>query len=168
MPKSPTARSNGSRNRVPAAAGAGAATPVRLLYVVKQLQEALRARLDEITQQFDLTPTQYTALSVLARHPGISSAALGRLTFVSPQAANEVVLALERKGLLKRVLDRRTRRMLEVSLTRRGTSTLLKSDALVDELEALAFSDIDAAGGATFRAMLLHCLATLAADSTST
>lgn len=161
MPKSPTARSNGSRSRVRASARAGLTTPVRLTYLVKQLQEALRARLDEITQRFDLTPMQYTALSVLARHPGISSAALARLTFVSPQAANEVVLALQRKGLLKRGLDRRDRRTLEVSLTRRGGSTLIKCDALVDGLETLAFGDIDRT---TFRAILLHCLAALTAD----
>jgi DNA-binding MarR family transcriptional regulator len=143
---------------------ATAPSPHRFTYLVKQLQEALRSRLDEITAQFDLTPKQYTALSVLAKHPGISSAALGRLTFVTPQAANEMVLALERKGVLKRSVDKRNRRTLEVSLTRRGTIALERCDELVDELEAFVFRDVAAADRARFRDMLVHCLGTLSGE----
>jgi DNA-binding MarR family transcriptional regulator len=121
----------------------------------------LRVRLDQITERFDLTPKQYTALSVLAKHPGISSAALGRLTFVTPQAANEMVIALERKGFLKRSVDMRNRRTLEVSLTRRGTTALARCDELVDQLETFVFRDVDGADRARFRDMLVHCLGTL-------
>ena len=132
--------------------------PHRLTYLVKQLQEALRVRLDEITQRFDLTPKQYTALSVLAGHPGMSSAALARLTFVTPQAANEMVTTLERKGFLVRSVDVSNRRCLEVELTRAGSTALAKCNALVDQLEAHVFSGVSDAEQARFRRMLQNCL----------
>jgi DNA-binding MarR family transcriptional regulator len=132
-----------------------------MTYLVKQLQEAMRARLGHITQQFDLTPKQYTALSVLAKHPGISSAQLARLTFVSSQAANEMVTTLETKGFLKRSVHQANRRRLEVELTRAGTVALRKCDALVDQLETDVFRNVGPAEKARFRETLQTCLETM-------
>jgi DNA-binding MarR family transcriptional regulator len=126
----------------------------RLTYLVKELQETLRVRLDAITRQFDLTAKQYTALSVLSRHPGVSSAALGRLTFVTPQAANELVLTLEAKGFLRRSVDDDNRRERRVQLTRRGANALARCDELVDDLEAEVFGELDARDAVTFRRLL--------------
>lgn len=130
----------------------------RPTYLVKQLQEALLRRLDDITRRFDLTTRQYTTLSVLARYPGISSAQLARLTFVSPQAANEMVGTLEGKGFLRRSVDRSNRRRLEVKLTPAATRTLAKCDGLVDQLERELFRGVDAADRAHFHRMLDTCL----------
>jgi DNA-binding MarR family transcriptional regulator len=147
------------------ASAASGATPQRLTYLVKQFQEALRIRLDAITQQFDLTPKQYTALSVLATNPGMSAAALARITFVTPQAANEMVAALERKGFLLRSVDERNRRCLEVRLSRKGHRALARCNELVDELEAEVFRGVDAAERARFRRMLNRCVTVLGADA---
>jgi DNA-binding MarR family transcriptional regulator len=137
-----------------ASATSGAAAPYRLTYLVKQLQEGLRVQLDEITQQFGLTPKQYTALSMLARYPGLSSAGVARLAFVTPQAANEMVTTLERKGFLARSVDQSNRRRLETQLTRSGRTTLAKCNRLVDDLEADVFGGIGAAGQAHLRRLL--------------
>jgi len=94
-------------------------SPYRLTYLVKQLQEALLARLQDITQEVGLTPRQYTALSVLVLHPGISAAMLARLTFVTPQAAHEMVTTLERKGLLEILPDANDSRSKRLVTTRR-------------------------------------------------
>lgn len=130
----------------------------RTTYLVKQLQEALRLRLSDITKQFNLTNRQYTALSVLAKYPAISSAQLARLTFVSPQAANEMVVVLEHKKLLQRSVDQNNRRRLQVKLTRAGIATLAKCDRQVDELEAEVFKDINRREQAQFQRMLHACL----------
>jgi DNA-binding MarR family transcriptional regulator len=159
-------RTHAGRRGGPRRSNDAAASTHRFTYLVKQLQEALRVRLNEITEQFDLTPKQYTALSVLVKHPGVSSAALGRLTFVTPQAANEIVLALERKGFLKRAVDKRNRRTLEVSLTRRGTNALARCDERVDRLETFVFRDVAASDRAQFRDMLVHCLETVSEHGT--
>lgn len=134
----------------------------RPTYLVKQLQEALRLRLSDITRRFNLTNRQYTALSVLAKYPAISSAQLARLTFVSPQAANEMVATLEHKRFLTRTLDRGNRRRLEVKLTRAGVAALAKCDRHVDELEAEVFKNISRRDRAQFQVMLDTCLQTLA------
>jgi DNA-binding MarR family transcriptional regulator len=149
----PTARGSRAAHR--------AATAPRLTYLVKQVQEALLARLDEITRQFGLTAKQYTALSVLQKYPGLSSAALGRLTFVTSQAANEMVTTLERKRFLTRSVDQANRRRLEVQLTRAGTRTLARLDELVDQLELEVFGGIGSADQARLRRMLHTCLDSL-------
>ncbi len=79
--------------------------PPRTTYLVKQLELAIRAGMDAIASEFGVTSLQYTALSVLARHPGLSAAQMAHRSFVSPQAGNEMVKILERKGLITRVPD---------------------------------------------------------------
>lgn len=129
-------------------------SPYRLTYLVKQLQEALLARLEDITQDVGLTPRQYTALSVLVLHPGISAAVLARLTFVTPQAAHEMVTTLERKGLLERSVDEANRRQLEVRVTRRGRAVLARCDDGVDALERQVFGVLGRDERAGFRRAL--------------
>ena len=156
----PSIGQSGATEVVPAVA-----TPQRLTYLVKQLQEAMRTQLDQITQQFGLTPKQYTALSVLAKHAGISSAQLARLTFVTPQAANEMVTTLESKGFLTRSVHHANRRRLEVELTRAGTAALTKCDALVEQLETYVFRNVAPGEQARFRRTLQVCLDTLSDPS---
>jgi len=62
-----------------------------LLYVVGQLELAVRAGLDEIVRAAGITALQYTALTVLDRHDGLSLAQLARHSFVTPQAAADLV-----------------------------------------------------------------------------
>lgn len=155
------ARSAPPKARGSRAADRAAATAPRLTYLVKQVQEALLARLNEITRQFGLTAKQYTALSVLQTYPGLSSAALGRLTFVTSQAANEMVTTLERKRFLTRSVDQANRRRLEVQLTRAGTRAVAQLDELVDQLELEVFGDIGSADQARLRYMLHTCLESL-------
>jgi DNA-binding MarR family transcriptional regulator len=136
-------------------------TAPRSTYLVKQLQELLLRRLDDITGEVGLTTRQYTTLSVLAMYPGISSAQLARLTFVSPQAANEIVQILERKRLLRRTVDRANRRQLEVTVTRAGTGAIAKCDALVDQLEEEVFGHLSPDERDDFRRSLQTCAAVL-------
>jgi DNA-binding MarR family transcriptional regulator len=130
----------------------------RATYLVKQLEWAVRAHLDDIMRSFNLTTLQYTALSVLARHPGMSAAQLARRSFVSSQAANEMVSALERKGLVERGVDETNRRALKVFLTREGADVLDRCDAHVDQLEREMFAGVTAAKEAQFRLVLRSCL----------
>jgi DNA-binding MarR family transcriptional regulator len=130
----------------------------RATYLVKQLEWAVRAQLDEIIRPFNLTTLQYTALSVLARNPGMSAAQLARRSFVSAQAANEMVNALERKGLVGRGVDESNRRALKVFLTDEGAEVLARCDEHVDELERRMFAGVTAAREEQFRKVLRGCL----------
>lgn len=130
----------------------------RATYLIKQLEWAVRAHLDDIMRSFNLTTLQYTALSVLARHPGMSAAQLARRSFVSSQAANEMVSALERKGLVERGIDETNRRALKVFLTDEGAVVLARCDDHVDQLEAEMFAGVTAAKEGQFRTVLRSCL----------
>jgi DNA-binding MarR family transcriptional regulator len=133
----------------------------RATYLLKQLEWAVRAHLDEIMRSFNLTTLQYTALSVLSHHPGMSAAQLARRSFVSSQAANEMVSALERKGLVERGVDETNRRALKVFLTDHGADVLARCDGHVDQLEAQMFAGVSAAKEAQFRTVLRSCLDTI-------
>ena len=130
----------------------------RATYLIKQLEWAVRAHLDEIMRSYNLTTLQYTALSVLAHHPGMSAAQLARRSFVSSQAANEMVSALERKGLVERGVDESNRRALKVYLTDRGSEVLAGLDAHVDQLESDMFAGVSSTKEAQFRTVLRSCL----------
>ena len=134
------------------------APPTRLTYLVRQLQEVLHARLDEITQRFGLTPKQYSALSQLTKHPHMSSAALARMTFVTPQAANEMVATLERKGFLTRSVDQGNRRRLDVVITPAATTALARCNDLVAQLETDIFRDIDPTDQHHFKRLLQQAI----------
>src|SRR5579859_2040415 len=114
--------------KVASKAKAPARTFPRASYLVKELERALRARIDEILQPLELTAVQYTALSVLSVHAGMSSAQLARRSFVSPQAANEMVGALERRGLIRRQGDSGGGRALSIFLTPFGERTLARCE----------------------------------------
>jgi DNA-binding MarR family transcriptional regulator len=136
---------------------ASARTLPRATYLIKELERAIRARIDAIVQPLHLTAVQYTALSVLSRHPGMSSAQLARRSFVTPQAANELVSALEHRGLIRRRVDREGGRALRISLTSLGERSLSECDDRVDALEADLFRGIPGRDEARFRAMLRTC-----------
>ncbi len=111
----------------------------RTSYLVKRLETLLRSRLDAACAQAGITTTQYVALSVLEANGGMSSAELAARSFVSPQSANEVVVLLERRGLIVRVPDGANKRILRTRLTDDGLATLERCELAVDELEAEMF-----------------------------
>ena len=89
----------------------------RLLYLVKQLESAIRARMDVALRPRRITVPQYTALTVLEQHDDMSAAQLARHTFVTAQAMEGVVGALQSAGLIVRHRDPENRRRLVISLT---------------------------------------------------
>jgi DNA-binding MarR family transcriptional regulator len=135
----------------------GTRTLPRATYLIKELERAVRARIDAIVQPFRLTAVQYTALSVLSRHPGMSSAELARRSFVSPQAANEMVNALSARRLIRRRVDRTGGRALEIFLTTLGERTLAQCDEQMDGLEAQLFAGLTRGDETRFREMLRTC-----------
>ncbi len=96
----------------------------RILYQVKQVELAVRGRLDAVVRPHGITVTQYTALTVLEQHPGMSSAQLARHAFVSAQAMEGIVRALAEAGLIERARDADNRRRMTISLTPAGTALL--------------------------------------------
>src|SRR5689334_10772060 len=95
-----------------------------LLYLMKQVETAVRSELDDITRPVGLTALQYTALTVLEQHPDLTVARLARHSFTRAQSAADMVAALLNRGLVERHRDPADRRRLVMALTPDGQRLL--------------------------------------------
>ena len=133
-----------------------------LLYAVKQVELAVRAHLDDLLRPFGTTALQYTALTVLARRDGLTSAELARNAFVTPQSMGDLVTALERRDLVTRHRDPRHARRLLISLTPAGQELLTRVEAQVRALEVRMLAGLTADERADLRDYLNRCRSALA------
>ena len=105
----------------------------RLTYLVKRLEMAERARMEEVLRPLGVTLHQYTALSILERREGLSSAQLARRHVVTPQAMHQLIATMERDRLIERRPDETNRRILRAWLTERGAEVLRSCHRVVDD-----------------------------------
>ena len=130
---------------------------VTLLYLIKQVELAVRQALDDVVATADLTTLQYTALTVLERHPGITSAELARNSFVRAQSMAEMVTVLLGRGLISRERDERNRKQYLLSLTADGQRTLDELHGTVADIEARMLEEFDGGQTEILRTYLLRC-----------
>jgi DNA-binding MarR family transcriptional regulator len=133
-----------------------------LLYLVKQVELAARARLDDIFRPIGLTALQYTALTVLERHENMSSAQLARHSFVTAQSMADMVAALEARQLIVRHRDPDDRRRLVVGLTSQGRALLDEYRDVVRCLEDGMLAGLSEDEVMALRAALNTCHSNLA------
>jgi DNA-binding MarR family transcriptional regulator len=133
------------------------AEPPSLLYLMKQVELAVRARLDELVRPMGLTALQYTALTVLERHPDLTSAHLARNSFVTAQSMADMVTSLRSQHLIDRHLDAADRRRLVLSLTPAGKELLDRCRPAVADLEAEMLSRLSTTEASALRAGILSC-----------
>jgi DNA-binding MarR family transcriptional regulator len=133
-----------------------------LLYLVKQVELAARARLDDIFRPIGLTALQYTALTVLERHENMSSAQLARHSFVTAQSMADMVAALEARQLIERHRDPVDRRRLVVGLTPQGRALLDQYREMVCALEDGMLAGLSDEEVRVLRTALNTCHANLA------
>lgn len=137
--------------------------PPRVGYLVYRVERRLRARLDEAVNAHGVSTPEYITLSVLRERDGLSSAQLARWAFVTPQAMNLVISALEQRNLVRRRPDPRHRRILRASVTRRGLKVLERCDSAMDVIEADMLQGLDTDTLQTVRAALSSCAHSLEA-----
>jgi DNA-binding MarR family transcriptional regulator len=135
--------------------------PPRVGYLLYRAERRLRARLDEAVRSHGVTTTEYVTLSVLRARDGLSCAQLARWAFVTPQAMNLVVSALERRDLIERTPDPAHRRVLRASVTVAGLSVLTACDSDMDLIEDDMLEGLAPETLATLRAALASCARSL-------
>ncbi|MFD5126652.1 MarR family winged helix-turn-helix transcriptional regulator [Streptomyces olindensis] len=128
--------------------------PPSLLYMVKQVELVVRSHLDELVRPSGITALQYTALTVLERHDGLSAAQLARDSFVTAQSIADLVRSLEGRGLVRRERNPRNRRELLILLTDVGRELLARHAGPVRELEERMVRDLTAHQTEQFRQAL--------------
>jgi DNA-binding MarR family transcriptional regulator len=133
-----------------------------LLYLIKQLELAVRSRLDEMLRPASITPLQYTALTVLERRSDLSTAALARNSFVTDQSAADMVTVLEERGLLERRTDPADRRRRVLRLTSSGRELLDAVREDVASVEARMLAPLNLAQADDLRQYITACRSALA------
>jgi DNA-binding MarR family transcriptional regulator len=137
------------------------ARPSTLLYLMKQVELAVRAELDELTRPEGLTALQYTALTVLQRHPDLTSAHLARHSFVTGQTMADMVTTLLNRGLIERHRDPADRRRLVIALTPAGSRLLRRMRPRVAGLQKRMLSLLSDEQASELRHSLELCRAAL-------
>jgi DNA-binding MarR family transcriptional regulator len=135
-----------------------------LLYAIKQVELAVRAHLDDLLKPSGVTALQYTALTVLQRREGLSSAELARNSFVTPQAMADLVMSLERRGLITRERDPGNRRRLLLSLTAAAHTLLADHETAIRALEDQMLADLNRTEREAFADYLNRSRAALAVE----
>lgn len=109
------------------------------MYLLNQANQAVRSQLEAALRDLQVTGIQYTVLSIVDQHEGISSAELSRRFFVTAQTMNEIINGLELRGLIARTEDPANRRIRRMKLTGRGRKLFNKCENIADRVEESAF-----------------------------
>ena len=133
-----------------------------LLYLIKQIELAVRARLDDLVRPAGLTALQYTALTVLERNTDLVSAQLARRSFVTAQAMADMITSMETRGLIERHRDSADRRRLVIALTTLGRDLVEQYRDQVRAMEAEMLAGLSGQEIASLRYGLTACRANLA------
>jgi DNA-binding MarR family transcriptional regulator len=128
-----------------------------MLYLMKQVELAVRSHLDDLLKPAEITALQYTALTVLERHPGLTSAQLSRNSFVTTQTMADMVTALGARGLIERRRDPADRRRLVISLTADGHALIRQYRGQVTDLEHRMLSGLTGEQREELRRSLYAC-----------
>lgn len=148
MPK-PTERGSRAQGTEPAR-GSGLDQQRANIYVIKQLELALRPRLNQACARAGLTSPQYTALTVLRRRPGITSSELARRSFVRAQTMASTIDSLLARELVTRQTDTSHARRILLFLTEAGSQAIDELAPDIEQLESLLVADLSPAESVQF------------------
>jgi len=97
-------------------------------YLVKRVQAALRATMDDALRPLGLGTSQYAILEALYETPDAdaTNAAIARRCFITPQSANEMISTMIENRLVLRRSSTATPR-ITFSLTKRGRDKCIEA-----------------------------------------
>jgi DNA-binding MarR family transcriptional regulator len=93
-------------------------------YLVRQASVAVRAAMEKALADLEITPPQFSVLTMIVAYPGVSGAELARLTFLTPQTINVIVRNLERAGAIEKSPHAVHGRILQLKATAKGQALL--------------------------------------------
>jgi DNA-binding MarR family transcriptional regulator len=113
-----------------------------LIYIVGRVDQGIRQEMRLRLAEWDLSVTEFTALSVLKRRPELSNAQLARRSLVRPQSMNEILVKLEERGLVRREVDPDHARILRAVLTPEAAELLEAAEPAVRAIQDQLFGDV--------------------------
>jgi DNA-binding MarR family transcriptional regulator len=115
----------------------------RLTYLIGSLDRILKRRLTDALAPFGLTLAQFTALSVLEARGEASNAQLAERSFITPQSANEVMMAMSARGWVTREPDPNHGRIVVLRLTEDGRDVVRRCMKVIEKIEKEMLGDMD-------------------------
>jgi DNA-binding MarR family transcriptional regulator len=100
-------------------------------YLMYRVMSALRPQAAAELGPLGIGLPEVVCMRILSANPGLASADLARLTHVSAQAMNQVLLGLEERGAVTRPSSMSAGRPLPAQLTRDGQALLKRAEAAV-------------------------------------
>ncbi|MGH6696957.1 MarR family winged helix-turn-helix transcriptional regulator [Sphingopyxis sp.] len=120
-------------------------TAGRIGYLLMQAASVFRLAMARALSDLDVTPPQFSVLTIIDGYPGISSADIARLSLLTPQTLSVIVSNLLRAGTIARSPHPVHGRIQRLALTAEGATLLatcrLRVHALEHDLEAALSSD---------------------------
>jgi DNA-binding MarR family transcriptional regulator len=104
-------------------------------YLLRQAANAYRNRMEQVLSDLDVTPPQFSAMTMLAAYPGRSNADLARVAMLTPQTMSVIVGNLVKAGLVERQPHEVHGRIQQLQLTARAVELLAKAKRRVQGLE---------------------------------
>ena len=145
----------------------GVPTQAQVGYLVKQLQQEVRAAMDQALATHGTTMATYAAMAALAEDPDLSNAELARRCFVTPQTMNRIVRDLTDEGLVVRAPAPDHGRILQTSLTETGRARVAACRQDVDVVQDRMLRELDAAEVDVLTSLLTRCIAALRDEAPS-
>lgn len=130
-----------------------------LAFVLWQVQHLLEQTMERRLEGLGISLLQFAALSLLALHPGSTSADLARRLGLSPQAAHVMLTRLHARGHVTRADAPSRGRSLPYTVTDRGRETARLAATTVDETEREILAPLEPGEQRTVHDHLLRCLA---------
>jgi DNA-binding MarR family transcriptional regulator len=100
-------------------------------YLMYRVMSVLRPQAAAELGPLGIGLPEVVCMRILSANPGLASADLARLTHVSAQAMNQVLLGLEERGAVTRPAAVSAGRPLPAQLTRDGEALLKRAEAAV-------------------------------------
>jgi DNA-binding MarR family transcriptional regulator len=132
-----------------------------LAYLLRQAQAATRLTLERALADLGVTPPQFAVLTMLNAYPGLSGADVARVALLTPQTVGVIIRNLERDGAIRMTPHPVHGRVLQWTLTRRGTTLLGQCRRHVNALERRLVTGLGAKAQATIRRWLSRIAAGL-------
>jgi DNA-binding MarR family transcriptional regulator len=108
---------------------------------LKRAQHELRLAINAELAEMNTNISQLNVLFFIRRNPGVSSADLARLAFLTPQTLGQQVIQLQKRGLVTRKPGEG--RKIRHSLTKAGDKLLTAGMEKVREVDTRVLSDFD-------------------------
>ncbi|MFT4177956.1 MAG: MarR family transcriptional regulator [Thermomonas sp.] len=134
-------------------------------YLLRQAANALRLAMERALADLDVTPPQFTVLTMLAAYPGCSSADLARLCLLTPPTITVIIGNLEKRSLISRHAHASHGRIRQIEVTPAGHELLAACRQRVHATEARLVDDFSDGEQAGVRRWLSTIAKTLSQDA---